>query len=95
MSLAGTLQARSNTSDQKRLCKCLGAKFLEQKQLALGKGLLLDLVRDLNEIDLTLLEKDLDAVVHESETKETGLETVELRNGGKSVWFNLKYTAIL
>ena len=95
MSLAGTLQARSNTSDRKRLCKCLGAKFLEQKQLALGKGLLLDLVRDLNEIDLTLLEKDLDAVVHESETKETGLETVELRNGGKSAWFNLKYTAIL
>ena len=86
MSLAGTLQARSNTSDRKRLFKCLGAKFLEQKQLALGKGLLLDLVRDLNEIDLTLLEKDLDAVVHESEseTKETGLETVELRNGGKS-----------
>ena len=97
MSLAGTLQARSNTSDRKRLCKCLGAKFLEQKQLALGKGLLLDLIRDLNEIDLTLLEKDLDAVVHESEseTKETGLETVELRNGGKSAWFNLKYTAIL
>ena len=95
MSLAGTLQARSNTSDRKRLFKCLGAKFLEQKQLALGKGLLLDLVRDLNEIDLTLLEKDLDAVVHESETKETGLETVELRNGGKSAWFNLKYTAIL
>ena len=54
--------------------------------MALGKALLLALVRDLNEIVLTLLEKDLDAVVHESEseTKETGLETVELRNGGKS-----------
>ena len=97
MSLAGTLRARSNTSDRERLCKWLGAKFLEQKQLALGKGLLLVLVRDLNEIALTLLEKDLDAVVHESEseTKETGLETVELGNGGKSAWFNLKDTAIL
>ena len=43
------------------------------------------------------MEKDLDAVVHESkeETEETGLETVELSNGGKSAWFNLKETAIL
>ena len=65
--------------------------------MALGKALLLALVRDLNEIVLTLLEKDLDAVVHESEseTKETVLETVELRNGGNSAWFNLKDTAIL
>ena len=34
--------------------------------MALGKGLLLALVRDLNEIALTLLEKDLNAVVNES-----------------------------
>ena len=54
--------------------------------MALGKGLLLALVRDVNQIALTLLEKDLDAVVHDSEeeTKETGLEPVELSNGGKS-----------
>ena len=90
-------EARSNTSDWEGLCKCLGATFPGQKRLALGKGLLLALVRDLNEIALTLLEKDLDAVVHESEeeTEETGLETVELSNVGKSAWFNLKDTAIL
>ena len=43
------------------------------------------------------MEKDLDIVVHESKekTEETGLETVELSNEGKSAWFNLKDTAIL
>ena len=35
--------------------------------MALGKGLLLALLRDLNEIALTLLEKDLDTVVNENE----------------------------
>ena len=34
----------------------LRAKFLEEKQVALGKGLLLALVRNLNEIALTFLE---------------------------------------
>ena len=65
--------------------------------MALGKGLLLALVKDLNEIALILLKKDLDAVVHESkeETEEAGLETVELSDGGKSAWFNLKDIAIL
>ena len=33
--------------------------------MALGKDLLLHLVRDLNERELALLEKDLYAVVHE------------------------------
>ena len=44
------------------------------------------LLRDLNEIVLTSLEKDLDAGVHESdqETEESDLETVELTNGGES-----------
>ena len=53
--------------------------------MALGKGLLLALVRDLNERALTLMEKDLDIVVHEGKekTEETGLET-ELSNRGKS-----------
>ena len=74
LSLVGTLRARSNTSDWEGLCKCLGAKFPGQKRAALGKGLLLALVRDLNGRALTLLEKDLDAVVHnsEEETEETG-----------------------
>ena len=78
-------------------CKCLRAKFPGQKRVAPGKDLLLALVRDLNERALTLLEKNLDAVVHESEKEreETGLETVEFSNGVKSVWFNLKDTAIL
>ena len=86
MSLVGTLRARPNTSDWEGLCKCLEAKFPGQKRVALGKGLLLVLVRDLNEIALNLLEKDLDTVVNESEeeTKETGLEAVDLSNGGKS-----------
>ena len=35
--------------------KCLGTKFPGQKRVALGKGLLLALVRDLNEIALTML----------------------------------------
>ena len=44
------------------------------------------LQKQLNERALTLLEKDLDIVVHESKekTEETGLETVELSNEGKS-----------
>ena len=67
MSLVGTLRARSNASDWEGLCKCLGAKFPGQKRAALRKGLLLFLVRDLNEIALTLLEKDLDTVVNENE----------------------------
>ena len=67
MSLVGTSRARSNASDWERLRKCLGAKFPRQKRVALGKGFLLALVRDLNEIALTLLEKVLDAVVNESE----------------------------
>ena len=48
--------------------------------MVLGKGLLIALVRDLNEIALTLFEKDLDAVVDESEkeTEETGLDTIKL-----------------
>ena len=97
MTLAGTLRARSNTGNWEGLCKCLGAKFPEQKRVTLGKDLLLALVRDLNEIAPTLLGKDLDPVAHEreEETEETGLETAELTNGGKSAWFNLKDTAIL
>ena len=69
------------------LCKYLGVKFSGQKRVAQGKDFLLALLRDLNERALTLLEKYLDAVVHESEeeTEETGLETVELSNGGISV----------
>ena len=67
LSLFGTLRTRSNTSDWEALCKCIGAKFPGQKRVALGNGLLLALVRDLNEIALTLLEKDFDAVVNESE----------------------------
>ena len=67
MSLVEPLRARTNASDWEGLCKCLGAKFPGQKREALGKGLLLALVRDVNEIPLTLLEKDLDTVVNESE----------------------------
>ena len=68
------------------LCKCLEQSFQEKSKCGTGKGLSLTLVRDLNERALTLLEKDLDIVVHESKekTEETGLETVELSNGGKS-----------
>ena len=48
MSLVGTLGARSNANDPdwKGLCKSLGAKFQGQKRVALGKDLLLALVRD-------------------------------------------------
>ena len=64
--------------------------------MALGKGLLLALVWDLNERVLTLLGKDLAIVVYESKekTEEKGLETLELSNGGKSARFNLKATVI-
>ena len=47
----------------------LRAKFPGEKRVPLGKGLSLALVRDLNERALTLLEKDLDIVVHESKEK--------------------------
>ena len=65
--------------------------------MPLGKGLLLALVWDLNEIALTWFEKDLGAVVHKSEdeAEETGFETVESSNEGESGWFNLKDTDIL
>ena len=61
------LQARSNASNWEGLYKYLVVRFPGQKRVALGKGLLLALVRDLNEIALTLLEKDFDAVVNKSE----------------------------
>ena len=61
------LQARSNASNWEGLYKCLVVRFPGQKRVALGKGSLLALVRDLNEIALTLLEKDFDAVVNKSE----------------------------
>ena len=96
MSLVWTLRVRSNTRYLEGLCKCLGATFPGQKRVSLGKGFLLALVRDLNERPPILLGKELDAVVHESkeETEETGLETVEWSNWGKSMWFNLKDAAI-
>ena len=52
--------------------------------------------RDLWERALTLL-KELHAVANDNEvgTEETGLDTVEKGNGGKSKLFNLKDTAIL
>ena len=52
--------------------------------------------RDLSERALTSLEK-LHAVANDNEvvTKETGLDTVEEDNRGKSKLFNLKDTAIL
>ena len=64
----------------------LRAKLLGEMRVALGKGLSVALVRDLNERALTFLEKDLDIIVHESKekTEETGLETVGLSNKGKS-----------
>ena len=65
MSLVGTLRAISNTSVWGGLCKW-STKFPGEKQVALAKGLLLALVRDLNETALTLLEKGLDVVGHES-----------------------------
>ena len=64
LSLAGTLRATSITSDWERLCKFLGTKFPGKKQVAQGKVLLLASVRYLNDIALTLMQKDLDSVVH-------------------------------
>ena len=54
--------------------------------VVIGKGLLLALIRDLNERALNLLKKDLDIVVHESKekTEETDLERVELSSRVKS-----------
>ena len=62
LSLVGTLQARSNTSNLEGLCKFSGAKFPGKKRVGPGKGLL-----EAFERSLTLSGKDLDAVVHESE----------------------------
>ena len=64
MSLVGTLRARSNTSVW-GLCKCLQQSFQEKSKWHWEK-VILALVRDLNETALTLLEKDLDVVAHES-----------------------------
>ena len=56
------------------------SKVSRKKASGLRKSFISSLGRDLNEIALTLLEKDLDAVVHggEAETEEIGLETVEV-----------------
>ena len=80
MSLVGTLRARQNMSNWEGLCKCLGAKFLGQQRVALGKGWLLALVTDLNDKTLTLLEKDLDAVVHESEEETEEKQAEQQKN---------------
>ena len=69
MSLVGMLWARSSISGWEGLCKCLGAKFPGQKRVALGKGFLLTLVSDLNEIALTLLE-NRDAVYLKAKRKQ-------------------------
>ena len=50
-------------SDWERLCKFLGTKFSGKKKIAQGK-VLLALVGDLNDTALTLMQKDLSAVVH-------------------------------
>ena len=60
MCLVGTLRVRLSASDWELLCEGLGAKFPGKKRMTLGKGLLLALVGDFNEIALTLLEKDLE-----------------------------------
>ena len=62
----------------------LRAKCPGENRVALGKGLLLAIVRDLNERVLTLLEKDLHVVDHESK--------VEKRNrlGDSSIWRKIK-----
>ena len=73
----------SSTSDRQGLSKYLGAKFTEEKRLALGKYLSLASVKYLNERALMSIERDLDTVAHE-EIEETGSETAELSNGGKS-----------
>ena len=62
----------------------LRAKCPGENQVALGKGLLLAIVTDINERVLTLLEKDLHVVGHESK--------VETRNrlGDSSIWRKIK-----
>ena len=72
-------------SDRGGSCKCLEQSFQEKSEWHWEK-VYHQLQKELNERALTLLEKDLDIVVHESKekTEETGLETVELSNEGKS-----------
>ena len=62
----------------------LRAKCPGENRVALGKGLLLAIVRDLNERVLTLLEKDLHVIGHESK--------VETRNrlAESSIWRKIK-----
>ena len=62
----------------------LRAKCPGENRVALGKGLLLAIVRDLNERVLTLLEKDLHAVGHESKV-ETRNRLVDSR-----IWRKIK-----
>ena len=83
LELVGTLRVRSNTSDFEVLCKCEEAKFPGKKRVALK--------------ELTLSKKDLDVAVNgrEAERQQTGLQAVELGNGGRLVLFRLKDTTIL
>ena len=66
-------------------------------QVILGKCLLVTLGRDLSERALTSFKKNLDVVVNgiEAKTEKTGLEMAKLINGGISVLFTLKDTAML
>ena len=60
-------------------------------------GVLVAIANDLDDLILTLRQKDLEAVINdnEAETDQTGLETEGKSSGRKSAVFNLKDTAIL
>ena len=64
-----------------RMAKSFGANFPGKKANSPRKRFICNIRRDLSKRALTLSKKDLYAVAYGSvaETKETGLETVELK----------------
>ena len=88
------LQARLEIGDLEGLSISLGKKLSCKMQGTLEIGVFVAIANDLI---LILRGKGLQAVIdgNEAEMDETGLEAEGKGNGGKSVLFNLKDTAIL
>ena len=91
------LQARSGINDLEGLSISFGKQLSCRMQGTLEIGVLVAIANDLNDLILILQGKCFLAVINsnEAETDETFLEAERKDNGGKSVLFNLKDTAIL
>ena len=90
-----SIKARSGTKDFSEMCIWLGTNFPHKTLETIGRSLLEELGRCLD--DRLISGKELQAVAYGSDegTEEHDLEKLVKDNRGKSVLFNLNNTAIL